>query len=198
MNLELEFHWLVVEERESTVKIDLSDEPQSSINRHQSGNGYGPFIRRDPAAASGFTPLISGTRFTMSTDDPVSKLLLDPGLLERQWHMQRVLAMSGAARWRDKDFDDDDDDEAEGVTSRKSIEHWRPRIPRPSIDRQQDQSPPAGGSEDSGMLVGSPLSKRVKRQDTGLPSRPSADEKLSKTTHLGHVQTATTSEDPMV
>ncbi|KAI4636778.1 hypothetical protein J4E93_010903 [Alternaria ventricosa] len=38
------------------------------------------------------------------------------GLLALQWHLQRILAMSGAAGWRDEAFDDDDED-ADGVSA---------------------------------------------------------------------------------
>ncbi|KAI4683953.1 uncharacterized protein J4E84_006793 [Alternaria hordeiaustralica] len=74
--LELEFHWLIIEERERGTKAKLMDIPESSKDRTESGDGYGPFARRDP---NGSQLLKSGHRFIMSTDDPVNKPLPDTG-----------------------------------------------------------------------------------------------------------------------
>ncbi|KAI4665279.1 uncharacterized protein J4E78_002739 [Alternaria triticimaculans] len=76
--LELEFHWLVIEKREKGTKAKLMDMPESSEDRTESGDGYGPFARRDP---NGSQLLKSGHRFIMSTDDPLQKPLPDPGKL---------------------------------------------------------------------------------------------------------------------
>ncbi|KAF1833501.1 hypothetical protein BDW02DRAFT_623475, partial [Decorospora gaudefroyi] len=46
--LELEFHWLVIEERKSNNRVSLLDEPLSSLDRKLSGKGYGPFIGSIP------------------------------------------------------------------------------------------------------------------------------------------------------
>jgi hypothetical protein len=101
--LELEFHWLVGEERSD--KVDLLDEPLSSFGRHSAGRGYGPLDRIDPDNDTIRFQLVSGTRFMLSTDDPVDRPLPDPGLLTLQWHLQRILAMSGAGGWKEEDFD---------------------------------------------------------------------------------------------
>jgi hypothetical protein len=99
--LELEFHWLVRQERDSKARVDLLEQPLSSRNRKDSGDGY-VFFRIDNTDG---TRLVSGTRFTMTTDDSTNKPLPDPGLLKLQWHLQRILAMSGAAGWEKEDFD---------------------------------------------------------------------------------------------
>jgi len=156
--LELEFHWLEIEERELGTGINLLDRPQSSQARTRSGKGYGPFIRYDTGDNGDFTPLESGTRFTMSTDDPENMPLPDPGLMALQWHLQRVLAMSGAAGWSDDDFDndddddfdnDDDDDDDAGGLSARDIESWADEVPRPTSDHQHRPSPPNSGPESS-------------------------------------------------
>ena len=54
-------------------------------------------------------PICSGDTFSLTTDDPVMHPLPDYGLLEMQWILQRLAAMSGAAEIYD-DFDNDDDD----------------------------------------------------------------------------------------
>jgi hypothetical protein len=58
----------------------------------------------------------------MTTDDPASKPLPDPGLLEMQWYLQRILAMSGSAGWNEEDFDYDDPD---AVDALPSVEQWQ-------------------------------------------------------------------------
>ena len=107
--LELEFHWLVRQQRDSRTKVDLMEQPLSSRDRTESQRGY-TFCRFGDSAIPAL--LTSGMRFTMMTDDPVSKPLPDPGLLEMQWHLQCILAMSGAAGWSEEDFDNDDPDAA--------------------------------------------------------------------------------------
>ena len=117
--LELEFHWLARQQRDSTAKVDLMEQPLSSRGRTDSQHGF-LFCRFDNSTKP--TPLVSGTKFTMTTDDPTSKPLPDPGLLEMQWHIQRILAMSGAAGWKEEDFDYDDPNAP--VDAIPSVEQW--------------------------------------------------------------------------
>jgi hypothetical protein len=139
----------VIEERKLDTEVNLLDRPQSSLARRESGKGYGPFLRYA-------TLLTSGTRFIMTTDDPANKPLPDPGLMALQWHLQRVLAMSGAAGWSDEDFgnvgddgddgedgdeedneDDGDDGDDTGGMSSRDIKRWRREVPRPTLDHEQ-------------------------------------------------------------
>ncbi len=122
--LELEFHWLARETREPSTKVDLLKEPQSSRDRKDSGKGY-QFCR---VADSPPSLLTSGTRFTMTTDDAVNKPLPDPDLLELQWHLQRIFAISGAARWREEDFDDDNAPES-SVAVGPDVAQWVDNLP---------------------------------------------------------------------
>ncbi|XP_014561619.1 hypothetical protein COCVIDRAFT_86575 [Bipolaris victoriae FI3] len=153
-NLEIEFHWLVVEERSRHEEVDIMDEPLSSAGRRSAGKGYGPLDRIDPDNDTAREPLKSGTKFTMSTDDPVKRPLPDSGLLTLQWHLQRVLAMSGAAEWTEEDFGDDDDDNKNGpgVTTCNNVETWLqnvepPENHRPSqISRETDSEDSVDGS----------------------------------------------------
>ena len=102
--LELEFHWLpLMTQRDSTTRVDLMEHPLSSRDLRGSGNGYTFTFFANSSTKP--TVLASSTRFTMTTDDPENLPLPDPGLLEMQWHLQRILAMSGAARWKEEDFD---------------------------------------------------------------------------------------------
>ncbi|KNG49415.1 hypothetical protein TW65_03585 [Stemphylium lycopersici] len=147
--LELEFHWLVMEDREKNQKVDLLDEPLSSANLERSGKGYGPFFRPDAKDDQKFTQLRSGDTIRLSTDDPVKMPLPDPGLLELQWHLQRILAMSGAAGWREEDFDDDDDDDRTGVANPTGVKHWLDDFPDLPDHKRQHQSSSTDDSEDS-------------------------------------------------
>jgi hypothetical protein len=52
--------------------------------------------------------LCSGDEISLGTDDPVERRLSDFKLLEMQWFLHRVAAMSGAAKPQD-DFSDDGD-----------------------------------------------------------------------------------------
>ena len=101
--LELEFHWLKRQVRDPKVMVDLLELPMSSRDLKESADGE--FLCYLDNGVP--TRLVSGQRFTMTTDDPVNKPLPDPDLLELQWYLQRILAMSGAAEWDEKDFDDD-------------------------------------------------------------------------------------------
>jgi hypothetical protein len=51
----------------------------------------------------------SGDIFTLTTDNPRKRPLPSLELLEMQWILQRITAMSGAAGTPELDWDDDDD-----------------------------------------------------------------------------------------
>ena len=116
--LELEFHWLVRQQRDSAERVDLMEQPLSSRDLSYSRREL-IACRFDDVTKP--TLLVSGTRFTMTTEDPIKLPLPDPGLLEMQWHLQRVMAMSGAAGWREEDFDYEDPEEEDSI---RSVEQW--------------------------------------------------------------------------
>jgi hypothetical protein len=90
--------------------------------------GYGPFLRIDAEPRM----LRSGERFTLTTDDPIARPLPDAGLLELQWHIQRVVALSGAVGWKELEGDDegeDGDDEGTDMSVQDSIEQWLEETP---------------------------------------------------------------------
>jgi len=64
------------------------------------------------------TKINSGCEISLETDDPVSQPLPDFRLLEMQWFLHRVTAMSGAAEPKDNFHDDSDDDIAEALQNR--------------------------------------------------------------------------------
>jgi hypothetical protein len=54
--------------------------------------------------------ICSGDEISLTTDDPVSQPLPDLRLLEMQWFLHRVTAMSGAAEPQDDFHDKDSND----------------------------------------------------------------------------------------
>jgi hypothetical protein len=63
---------------------------------------------------NGDTEIHSGCEISLKTDDPVSRPLPDFRLLEMQWFLHRVTAMSGAVELQD-DFHYDDDYSDDGI-----------------------------------------------------------------------------------
>lgn len=55
--------------------------------------------------------ITSGTRIAIKTDDPQKRPLPSFALLEMQWNLQRVAALSGMAEWRDQNYGDSDSDD---------------------------------------------------------------------------------------
>jgi len=74
--------------------------------------------------------ICSGDEISLETDDPVAHPLPDLRLLEMQWFLTRVAAMSGAAEPQDE-FDDDSDDDL--VTKMNfegfSLQGFSPHLP---------------------------------------------------------------------
>lgn len=136
--LELEFHWLRRQVRDPRATVDLLELPMSS--RGLLGSERGQYLCYMDNGVP--TRLVSGQKFTMKTDDPVNKPLPDPGLLELQWHMQRILAMSGAAGWKEDDFEDDDDSDP----AKNFVQRWIDD----TFESRQNWSPSQDGSVDNG------------------------------------------------
>jgi HNH endonuclease len=100
--LDLQFFWQPQAKSKVDERVNLLTEPSSSrglnsvdecglhdMNRHM-------LIR-------------SGDTFTLTTDDPESRPLPSIELLDMQWVLQRIVAMSGAAEWSWIGVDDDSD-----------------------------------------------------------------------------------------
>jgi len=94
--MEVEFYWLVRESHGTEARMDILEEPRSSRRRIQS-QGLGDGTVKTPQ---------SGDKIMLFTDDTVNKPLPDPGILEIQWYLQRLIALSGAALWDRIDFVD--------------------------------------------------------------------------------------------
>lgn len=101
------------------------------------------FLRIGPENSTSI-PLVSGTRFIISTDDAIERPLPDLALLAMQWHRQCILAMLGAAGSREEDLDDGDATGETGVSVRDTVERWLE-----DIHKTRHRSSPSGGSKDS-------------------------------------------------
>jgi hypothetical protein len=99
--LDVKFHW--IPRRCSTdrrpVSVDILSLPPSLEDLDGIRLYHFPTDQR----------IYSGRKFSLTTDDPVNHPLPHYELLEMQWILHRVAAMSGAANIYD-DFDNDDDD----------------------------------------------------------------------------------------
>jgi HNH endonuclease len=99
--LDVKFHWML-RRSEYSHKVDVLT-PPSSLEDLDGGSDIKLF--HFPTDQR----IRSGDMISLTTDDPVTRPLPHYGLLEMQWILQRVVAMSGAAEIYD-DFNNDDDD----------------------------------------------------------------------------------------
>jgi hypothetical protein len=80
--------------------------------------------------------ICSGDVFSLKTDDPVLQPLPDFKLLEMQWFLHRVQAMSGAAEPLDDFHDDSDDDMATDRLDMYTEDDWDMEMEEgPATDR---------------------------------------------------------------
>jgi hypothetical protein len=96
--LDMEFHW--------TPQYNYSSEIDVLISPLSSGDSRSNIGLFDITTDQRFH---SGKKISLTTDDPVTRPLPHLALLEMQWILHRITAMSGAAEIYD-DFDNDDDD----------------------------------------------------------------------------------------
>ena len=98
--LDLELHWLP---KYDPSEKDILTSPQSSeFSRDRSGSKLYHFPT-DQMIGSGRT-------ISLTTDDPVTRPLPHPALLEMQWILHRVAAMKAAAEVYDDSENGEDDD----------------------------------------------------------------------------------------
>ena len=95
---DVEFHWMP--QCNYSSKVDILPSPKSG-----SDGRAGIKLFHFPTEQA----IYSGQKISLTTDDPVTRPLPHPALLEMQWTLHRVAAMSGAAEIYD-DFNNDDDD----------------------------------------------------------------------------------------
>jgi len=106
--LTVQFFWQPQYDHQLKDRIDLLKEPLSSEgldSAEKDGKKY--FLNR--LSKDGTPQIHSGDIFTLTTDDPGSRPLPSWDLLEMQWILQRITAMSGAAGTPELELNDDDD-----------------------------------------------------------------------------------------
>lgn len=109
--LKIQFHWQK-KTSDGTTELDLLTEPESSRGLY-GDREYSFSVATGTYKDTGepeYKAVVSGDVFTLTTDDPERLPLPSWPLLEMQWHLQRIAAMSGAAEARDSTGGDDDDD----------------------------------------------------------------------------------------
>jgi hypothetical protein len=100
-HLDIQFFWL--SSNPYVPRVNILQVPSLPADLDQGPNFIGLFNFETR------TEIRSGCEISLKTDDPVSRPLPDFSLLEMQWFLHRVTAMSGAAEPQD-DFHNDDDD----------------------------------------------------------------------------------------
>jgi hypothetical protein len=125
--MEIEFYWQPQYTHRVFDMIDTTKEPMSSKNL-SSVKGMvvmvGEGDRTDPASR----PIESGYRFKMRTDNPDTHPLPSYDLLDIQWHLTRIVAMSSAAHFTEDDYYSEDS--AQGDT-RMAVASPSPPASRP-------------------------------------------------------------------
>lgn len=108
-HLDVQFFWL--SSNPHVLGVDILQAPSLSASDH------GPNLTRLLNSET-CTVIRSGDEISLQTDDPVLRPLPDFRLLEMQWFLHRVTAMSGAAEPQDNFHDDSDDDIATALYDR--------------------------------------------------------------------------------
>lgn len=98
--LEVEFHWLPKHPHGPLDSVVLEQQPLSTEGLTDSG---GSIMTR-----SDFSPLYSGRRFTLCTEEPVVLPLPSFALLEMQWKLNQIVSLSAAAENAGLDEEPDD------------------------------------------------------------------------------------------
>lgn len=121
--LELEFHWLPKHSHGPFDNVPLGKQQLSTEGLRDSGGNI--------LTTSDFTPVCSGQRFTLQTEDPVCLPLPSFVLLEMQWKLNQIVSLSAAAEdteWEDE-LDDGDVSPVPGF-DRSQIENWAQQVVR--------------------------------------------------------------------
>jgi hypothetical protein len=102
--LTVQFFWQVGRNFKLESRIDLLTEPVSSQGLNLVGDGCWLTCLGTDGSSSRIT---SGQTFTFSTTDPERLPLPSLAVLEMQWYLQRLFALSGAAGWPSLGWKDD-------------------------------------------------------------------------------------------
>lgn len=150
-SMDLAFHWLPLPDTKSkrSSRLPLQSNPYPDLLPSLQ-NSPGDNIFAFNMDTKSF--IRSGTRFTITTDDPVDKPLPSFELLELQWHLGRVAAMQGAAEELDDEGDGNDDDDSVAVISRAASNENRDLVFRKRQKRSPSHSRSRSSSRSRGLL----------------------------------------------
>ena len=102
--LTLKFYWLCQAERLPEAQIDIMERPHISEDLNEL---HGHFKAWNVVTEH---KICSGDEIVLETPDPENLPLPDVRMLEIQWTLRRLMALSGTTEVFNDEFDDDDDD----------------------------------------------------------------------------------------
>lgn len=127
--LDIQLFWQPNQGHKLKDKIPITKRPISSDGLARSSRSDGVLSSRIFTGDEGEFAK-SGHIFTLKTHDPITHPLPSKELLEMQWHLSRVVSLSGAAG--DADFEVDSDGDGAGSAAGSKdfrVEHWVDSLP---------------------------------------------------------------------
>jgi hypothetical protein len=105
--MKLTFHWLRPRNKvEKTLPLDQFKIQPSFSSGDECGEGF--LFLYDVQTHE---PIKSGHIITLTTDDPIERPLPSKLLIDLQWHLHRIAALTAAAIDDELELGDDDDDD---------------------------------------------------------------------------------------
>ncbi|OKL58552.1 hypothetical protein UA08_06261 [Talaromyces atroroseus] len=141
--LKVQFYW----QRKSSdgaTEIKLLTEPKSTRGLY-GDQGYPFSIPTGTYKDNGepeYKAVVSGDTFTLTTPDPDRLPLPSWPLLEMQWHLQRIVAMSGAAEAQDYPDPDDDFNPKDTINRDTAVRRVEDILVWLRTSTDNDESPP--------------------------------------------------------
>lgn len=129
--LTVQFFWQPQYKHKPDDRVDLLREPLSSEGLNLIEIEEKPIFLTYLSEDRSPRTIRSGDTFTLTTDDPGSRPLPSWELLEMQWILQRITAMSGAVGTPELDLNDDDDNNGDIKSCFDRVYKWIPRPPLP-------------------------------------------------------------------
>lgn len=132
----VQFFWQRKPSHHRLESVDLLN-PPLSVRDLTSGDGTFLYVPDEEDETKG-KKIKSGDIFIFKTANPETHPLPSFDLLEMQWHLNRIVSMSGAAAVYDESDDDNDDDDEHGKVyeSPSEILTW---IPPPPSSKSSDE-----------------------------------------------------------
>ena len=115
------FFWQPQYNHKLDDRVDLLMKPTSSQGLKSIGIDYSLY---SPGDDDQLRPIESGQIFKPTTKNPETHPLPSWELLEMQWFLQRVVAMSSAASWPRFDFQDNNDIDSNSMPAIEEISNY--------------------------------------------------------------------------